>query len=68
MKVVWRPRLLDRTPWDSWVQGGRKGSYDKATELLHSILESHKAEPPGAVQAAEMRHIVEIADHGKETR
>ena len=68
MKEVWRPRLLDRTPWDSWVQGGRKGSYDKATELLHSILESHQAETPGAVQAAELRHILEIADYGKEIR
>jgi trimethylamine--corrinoid protein Co-methyltransferase len=68
MKSVWRPRLLDRTPWDSWVQGGRKDSYDKAIELLHSILESHKAEPPGAAQAAELRRIVQIADHRKETR
>jgi len=68
MKEVWRPRLLDRTPWDSWVQDGRKGSYDKATELLHSILESHQAETPSAVQAAELRHILEIADYGKEIR
>jgi trimethylamine--corrinoid protein Co-methyltransferase len=68
MRTVWRPRLLDRTPWDSWVQGGRKGSYDKATELLHSILENHQAAAPGALQAAELRHIVEIADHGKEIK
>jgi len=40
MKTVWRPRLLDRSPWDSWVQGGRQGSYDKAGELVASILEN----------------------------
>jgi trimethylamine--corrinoid protein Co-methyltransferase len=47
MKDVWRPRLLDRTPWDAWVAGGKQTSYDKAAELVRGILDPRSTFQPG---------------------
>jgi trimethylamine--corrinoid protein Co-methyltransferase len=60
MKDVWRPRLLDRSPWDAWVAGGKQDSYDKAVELVRSILASHQAVPLDGAVAAELQRIISV--------
>ncbi|MGO8684847.1 MAG: trimethylamine methyltransferase family protein [Thermoleophilia bacterium] len=60
MKDVWRPRLLDRSPWDAWVAGGKQDSYDKAAELVRGILDSHQAVPLDGAVAAELQRIISV--------
>jgi trimethylamine--corrinoid protein Co-methyltransferase len=67
IKDVWRPRLLDRSPWDAWVRSGKPGAYQRATELTHEILATHEAAPLEPGQTAELARIVAKVDHGKET-
>ena len=66
MKEVWRPRLLDRSPWDAWVAGGRQGSYDKAIDYVQMIIDEHMVTPLSDSVAAELETISATGDHGKE--
>jgi trimethylamine--corrinoid protein Co-methyltransferase len=66
-KDVWRPRLLDRSPWDAWVRSGKPGAYHRASELTHEILATHEVAPLEPGQTAELARIVAKVDHGKET-
>ena len=61
MKDVWRPRLLDRSPWDAWVAGGRQGAADRAAELAGSLLAAHEVEPLDAEPAATLERIIATA-------
>jgi len=38
MKEIWRPTVWDRTPYDVWLAGGKKGALDKATTIADDIL------------------------------
>jgi trimethylamine--corrinoid protein Co-methyltransferase len=42
MRSVWRPRLLDRTPWDAWVAAGSEGSPELARALVDQLLATHQ--------------------------
>jgi len=62
MKEIWRPTVWDRTPYDTWLRGGKAGALEKATEIADDILENHVPEPlPEDVQR-ELRAIVARAD------
>ena len=61
MRDVWRPRLFDRTPFETWEREGRRQSYELADELVHQILESPAAEPLPAEAAAELTEIAKSA-------
>jgi len=61
MKDVWKPRLLDRTPWDAWVAGGRQGAAEKAAELAGALLAGHEIEPLDAEPAATLARIIATA-------
>jgi trimethylamine--corrinoid protein Co-methyltransferase len=61
MKDVWRPRLLDRSPWDAWVAGGRQGAADRAAEVAIGLLAEHEVEPLDAERAATLERIIASA-------
>ncbi len=46
MRDVWRPRLLDRTPWDAWAGSGEQGPLDLANALVERLLHDEGAESP----------------------
>jgi len=62
MKEIWRPTIWDRTPYDVWLAGGKKGAYDKAVEIADDILANHQPEPLPDDVAAELARIVAQAD------
>lgn len=61
MKDVWRPRLLDRTAWDAWVAGGRKGAAEKAVELAGTLLAQHEVALLDAETEAKLQRIIATA-------
>ncbi len=58
MKDVWRPRLLDRSSWDAWVAGGRKGAPETAAELVRTTLAGHTVAPLEAAVADRINEII----------
>ena len=62
MRELWRPRVWDREPYESWLQGGRRGALEKATEIADEILAAHVPEPLPEDVAAELSRIVARAD------
>ena len=65
MKEIWRPTVWDRTPYDVWLAGGKKGALDKATAIADDILENYRPEPLPEAQKAELREIVAEADRAR---
>jgi len=55
---VWRPRLLDRGMWDAWVESGREGAYEKASDLVDEHLAEHQVLPLGDEVTAKLARIV----------
>lgn len=45
MEDLWVPQLIERSSYEAWEAGDRKGPYDKAGELAREILDTH--EPQG---------------------
>ncbi len=62
MKEIWRPTIWDRTPYDVWLAGGKKGALDKATAIADDILENYRSEPLPEAVAGEIAAIVARAD------
>ncbi len=58
MRGVWRPRLLDRSPWDAWVAAGRPESPELARGLVEHLLASHEVAPLDAVVSDTLAGIV----------
>jgi trimethylamine--corrinoid protein Co-methyltransferase len=59
---LFRPAVWDRTPYEAWLAGGRRGARDKAAEIAAGILADHRPEPLPDDLAAELRAIVARAD------
>ena len=62
MKEIWRPTVWDRTPYDVWLAGGRRGALERATEIADDILAHHEPEPLPDDVVAELARIVARAD------
>lgn len=62
MKDIWRPTVWDRTSYDVWVAGGRRGALERATEIADDILANHIPEPLPDDVVAELARIVARAD------
>lgn len=45
MRSVWRPRLLDRTPWDAWLATGALESPELAEAAAAELLATHEVPP-----------------------
>ena len=58
MKDIWRPTVWDRTPYDVWLAGGKKGALEKATEIADDILANYRPEPLPDDVVAELARIV----------
>jgi trimethylamine--corrinoid protein Co-methyltransferase len=59
---IWRPAVWDRTPYDAWLAGGRRGALHSAEEQAREILCTHAPEPLPEDVRAELRRIVETAE------
>ncbi len=59
---IWRPAIWDRTPYDAWISGGRKGALDGARERAAEILADHEPAPLPDGVCAELAAIVARAD------
>jgi trimethylamine:corrinoid methyltransferase-like protein len=62
MKEIWRPTVWDRTPYDVWLAGGKKGALDKATAIADDILANYQPESLPEAVAGEIAAIVARAD------
>jgi len=56
MHDLWQPDLIDRTPWDEWVQTGQPSTRDRAKERARSIMATHRPEPFS--YASRLREII----------
>ncbi len=45
MRSQSQPEFIDRTMRETWEQKGSRSAYDKATEKVKHILETHKPKP-----------------------
>jgi trimethylamine--corrinoid protein Co-methyltransferase len=62
VEEIWRPGVWDRTSYDAWMTGGRKGGLENAEARAREILRTHApVSLPGEV-LAELRRSVETAD------
>jgi trimethylamine--corrinoid protein Co-methyltransferase len=62
LREIWQPAVWDRSPYDAWLAGGKRGALESATEQAREILESHAPVPLPDEVAAELRSIVARAD------
>ncbi len=62
MGEIWRPGIWDRTSYDAWLAGGRRGALEQAEERAREILRTHAPEPLPEDVAAELRRLVAAAD------
>jgi trimethylamine---corrinoid protein Co-methyltransferase len=45
MYDIYQTRLLDRSTYETWLKNGKKGAYEKATEMAKDILATHEVKP-----------------------
>ena len=62
LREIWQPVGWDRSPYDAWLAGGKRGALESATEKAREILASHAPVPLPDEVAAELRGIVTRAD------
>jgi trimethylamine--corrinoid protein Co-methyltransferase len=63
MRSQSRPRLLDRRLREQWEEDGSRDVYESAWKEAHRLLETHWPEPLPHGVVAELRAIVDDADH-----
>ena len=62
IKEIWRPRIWDRSPYESWAREGKRGALERATEIAEEILATHRPMALAEDVREELRTIVEHAD------
>jgi trimethylamine--corrinoid protein Co-methyltransferase len=62
MGEIWRPGIWDRTAYEAWLAGGRKGALEQAEERAREILRTHAPRALPDDTRAELRRLVETAD------
>jgi trimethylamine---corrinoid protein Co-methyltransferase len=60
MRELWRPRLLDRRPYDAW-EADHAGARQAAAERARSLLGTHSPSPLDPHLAAELQAIIASA-------
>lgn len=63
MHNIWQPVVFDRTPYDAWEAGGKKGAYSKATAKAKWILANHKPKPLESDLQKELKRIIRAAEN-----
>ena len=61
MRNIWQPKIFDRSTYSTWEVQGKKGAFEKATEMARRILANHKPIPLESGVAQELRRIIEAA-------
>ena len=61
LKDIWVPEIIDRTPFNKWLEGGKKGAFEKATEKARWILKNHQPPPLDKQSAEELQKILNSA-------
>ena len=61
MRNIWQPKIFDRSTYSTWETQGKKGAFNKATEMARWILANHKPIPLESGVAQELRRIIEAA-------
>jgi trimethylamine--corrinoid protein Co-methyltransferase len=56
MRDIWQPTIMDRRPWEEWVEAGRPTARQRAREQAKAILAAHQPEPLSC--AGQLREIV----------
>ena len=62
MRDIWQPTVFDRTPYDAWEKGGKKGAFHKATEKAKWILANHQPTPLEPPVQKELKKIIKAAE------
>ena len=62
LREIWQPAVWDRSPYDAWLAGGKRGALENAAEQAREILESYASAPLPDEVACELGAIVARAD------
>ncbi len=61
MKDVWRPRLFDRSAFETWQREGRPGAPGRAAALADAVCIGHDVPPVDVEKRATLRRIIATA-------
>lgn len=62
MKELWLPRLMDRRPYEQWLEK-KDGAREWAGQRARDILQNHHPEPLDPKQAQELKKIITAYEH-----
>ncbi|MBM4050754.1 MAG: trimethylamine methyltransferase, partial [Planctomycetes bacterium] len=65
---IWFPKLLDRSFYQAWVDGGASGMEERCRKRKDEILRRHSPEPISADIARALDEVVEAARRGLSRR
>jgi trimethylamine---corrinoid protein Co-methyltransferase len=60
---VFITRLAERSSWETWETGGRRGMAERANAEVEQILKEHQVPPLEAAQERELTAILTAAEH-----
>jgi trimethylamine--corrinoid protein Co-methyltransferase len=60
MRELWRPRLMDRRPYDAW-EANPAGAREAAHERARHLLQTHQPQPLEEGLAGELKKLVAIS-------
>ena len=67
MKELWLPKLMDRRPYEQWLEK-KDGAREWANQRAKDILQSHQPDPLDPKLAAELKKIISTYERGTITR
>ncbi len=62
MKKIWQPTVYDRKPYGAWLESGKQGAYEDATEKARWILQNHEVKPLDPRVKEEFARIIKAAE------
>ncbi len=62
MGRIWRPTVYDRKPYGAWMESGKEGAFEEATEAARWILKNHEVKPLDPKVKEEFAGIIRTAE------
>lgn len=62
MKKIWQPGVYDRKGYGAWLESGKKGAFEEATERARWILANHEVKPLDPKVKEEFARIIKAAE------
>ncbi len=62
MKKIWQPTVYDRKGYGAWLESGKRGAYEEATDKARWILENHEVKPLDPKVKQEFARIIKAAE------